>query len=69
MFATRCFSNTNFTGRRFNLDGDIVPLNKNKLIHTSEFRLKRQKPVLDNNTLDNIMNLIYNYFYIFIYAY
>jgi hypothetical protein len=44
----------------FNLDGDIVPLNKNKLIHAnSEFRLKRQKPVLDNNTLDNIMNLKY----------
>ena len=44
----------------YNLNGDIIPLNKNKLINkNSDYRLKRDKPVLDTNTLDNIMNLKY----------
>ena len=44
----------------YNLNGDIIPLNKNKILHANnEFRLKREKPILDNNTLDNIMNLKY----------
>ena len=44
----------------YNLNGQIIPLKKNKLINTnSDYRLKRDKPILDTNTLDNIMNLKY----------
>ena len=44
----------------YNLNGDIIPLNKNKLVNkNSDYRLKRDKPILDTNTLDNIMNLKY----------